>query len=66
MARQATIVAEAAGLERERLLRWILAYAGLSASWTLGDGGDATLPLRVAEIAAAELGRHADEHRRSR
>jgi len=55
LARQAHVVAEAAGLERERLLTWILAYAGLSAAWTLGDGDDATLALTVAEIAAAEL-----------
>jgi streptomycin 6-kinase len=31
LARQATVVAEAAGLERARLLKWVLAYAGLSA-----------------------------------
>ena len=33
LARQSSIVAEAAGLERTRLLKWILAYAGLSAAW---------------------------------
>jgi streptomycin 6-kinase len=32
LARQATIVAEAARLDRRRLLRWILAWAGLSAA----------------------------------
>ena len=56
LARQATVVAEAAGLERARLLRWILAYAGLSAAWTLEDGDDATPALAVAAIAAAEIG----------
>jgi streptomycin 6-kinase len=55
LARQATIIAEAARLERTRLLRWILAYAGLSAAWILGDGDDAALDLTVAELAAAEL-----------
>lgn len=30
--RQVQVVAEAAGLERTRLLKWILAYAGLSAA----------------------------------
>ncbi|HET6159513.1 MAG TPA: aminoglycoside phosphotransferase family protein [Dongiaceae bacterium] len=55
LARQATIIAEAARLDRTRLLRWILAYAGLFAVWILGDGDDATLDLTVAEIAAAEI-----------
>jgi len=57
LARQVDVVAKAAGLERARLLKWILAYAGLSAAWWLGDGEDdeATLPLTVAEFAAAEL-----------
>lgn len=53
ISRQASIVAEAAGLERSRLLQWVLAYAGLSAAWLLNDGEDAALPLAVAEAAAA-------------
>ncbi len=57
LARQASVVAEAAHLERARLLRWILAYAGLSAAWTIGDGGDAALALTVADIAATEVAR---------
>ena len=55
--RQATVVAEAAGLERTRLLRWVLAYAGLSAAWTLEEGDHPEIALAVAEIAAAELER---------
>jgi streptomycin 6-kinase len=55
LARQASIVAEAANLDRTRLLQWILAYAGLSAVWSMEDGDDPRLALRVAEIAAAEL-----------
>ncbi|WP_119459047.1 aminoglycoside phosphotransferase family protein [Rhodospirillaceae bacterium SYSU D60014] len=55
LARQAAVVAEAAGLERVRLLKWILAWAGLSAVWYLGDGVKPELDLAVAEIAAAEL-----------
>lgn len=55
LARQATVVAEAAYLDRTRLLRWILAYAGLSAAWTIGEGGNATLALTVAEIAAMKI-----------
>jgi streptomycin 6-kinase len=55
LARQATVVAEAAGLERTRLLKWVRAFAGLSAAWILGDGEEPELDLTVAEIAAAEL-----------
>lgn len=57
LARQVTIVAEAARMERGRLLRWIIAWAGLSASWLIEDGEDEHVEptLRVAEIAAAEL-----------
>lgn len=55
LARQASIVAEATHLDRTRLLRWILAYAGLSAAWTIGEGGDARMAMTVAEIAAAEI-----------
>jgi streptomycin 6-kinase len=55
LARQTMVIAEAARLERARLLRWIFAYAGLSAAWILGDGDDPTLDLTIAEIAAAEL-----------
>jgi len=55
LARQATVIAETARLDRARLLRWVLAYAGLSAAWILNDGNDATLDLTVAEIAAAEI-----------
>jgi streptomycin 6-kinase len=55
LARQASVVADAAGLDRTRLLSWILAYAGLSAAWTLEEGDRPALALAVAEIAAAEL-----------
>ncbi len=33
----------------------VLAYAGLSASWSMEDGDKPSLALAVAEIAAAEL-----------
>jgi streptomycin 6-kinase len=55
LARQASVLAEAARLDRVRLLKWILAFAGLSAAWILGDGDDPRLDRAVAEIAAAEL-----------
>ncbi|MGE0120245.1 MAG: aminoglycoside phosphotransferase family protein [Dongiaceae bacterium] len=57
LARQLDVVVEASGLDRRRLLEWILAYAGLSAAWFLSDGTAAGANLKVAELAAAELAR---------
>lgn len=52
------IVCREARLERERQLRWILAWCGLSAAWFLGDGDPlAKIDLQIAELAAAELDR---------
>lgn len=53
--RQATIVAAASGIPRTRLLKWICAYAGLSATWFLEEGHSAKLALAIADIARAEL-----------
>ncbi|WP_213132882.1 aminoglycoside phosphotransferase family protein [Citrobacter sp. FP75] len=50
-----SIVSEAAGLERERLLLWIAAWCGLSSAWFLQEGGNAEITLRVAELALTEL-----------
>jgi streptomycin 6-kinase len=60
LAREVDVVAEAAGLERQRLLQWIMAYAGLSVAWFLEDGEweQAKTPLAVAELAASELRQH--------
>lgn len=55
LARQVEVVADAAGLERGRLLKWILAYAGLSVAWSLEDGDVPDVALKVAEIAGTEL-----------
>lgn len=55
-ARQATVVAEAAGLNRTRLLQWLFAFCGLSAAWILEDGDDPAFDLAMAKITAAELG----------
>ena len=57
LAQQATIVAKAAALEYSRLMKWILAYAGLSAAWSLQDGDSPDLALAVATISKAELDR---------
>ncbi|WLA47922.1 aminoglycoside phosphotransferase family protein [Bradyrhizobium elkanii] len=57
LARQAHVVAETAGLDRVRLLHWVLAWAWLSATWLIEDGEDKHVAptLHVAEIAAAEI-----------
>ena len=55
LARRAEVVAEAASLDRRRLLRWVAAYAGLSAAWMLGDREAPDHSLKVAAQAAAEL-----------
>lgn len=57
VARRATVIAEAAGMGRDRVLRWALAAAGLSAVWSLDDGDHPAIDLVVAEQAAAELDR---------
>ena len=49
--RQAEVLAAAASLERQRLLDWTLAFAGLSAAWHLADGTPADLDLAVADLA---------------
>jgi len=52
---QATVIAEAAGLDRTRLIQWILAYAGLSAAWHLEDGTNSELAITIANQAATAL-----------
>lgn len=52
------VVTEMSGLDRRRLLQWILAWTGLSAAWFLDDGDPlARIDLTIAELAAAELDR---------
>jgi streptomycin 6-kinase len=53
--RQADVVAKLAKLDRQRLLKWILSYAGLSAAWSYRDGERPKTALAVAELAAAQL-----------
>lgn len=55
LAQQASVIAEVAGIDRKRLLQWVLAYAGLSAAWCLEDGETPELRFTVAKAAAAEL-----------
>ena len=58
VARRAEVIAEAAGLDKARLLRWVLAFAGLSAAWSGGTGEWAENALAIAAFTAAELGQH--------
>jgi len=60
LARQATIAAEAAQVDRRRLLQWTFAYCCLSAVWivnygTAADADELALDRAVAELALAEL-----------
>lgn len=54
--RRLEIVLAKSGVERERLLKWILAWCGLSAAWFLGDEDPlAEINLAVAERAIVAL-----------
>ena len=44
-----------AGLDRRRLLQWVVAWCGLSAVWYLEDGDDAAVDLNIAAQAQALL-----------
>jgi streptomycin 6-kinase len=53
--RRLACVAQASGQSPVRLLQWVVAYCGLSAAWTLGDGDDPWRALAIADAAAALL-----------
>lgn len=55
--RQVEVIVAASGLDRRRLLQWVLAFAGLSAAWFLEDDlqEQAAGQLKVAKIAASML-----------
>ena len=48
---------EVAGLDRVRLLKWIVAFTGLSAAWVLNDGDEPEEDLAVGSLALEELAR---------
>ncbi len=57
-AQRMVTVTAASGLERRRLLSWVLAWTGLSASWFIGEDDPLVeIDLQIAEQAAAELDR---------
>lgn len=52
---QVDLISEAAQLNRERLLRWIASWAGLSTVWHLEDGDSPDTALTIATIALEQL-----------
>nr|WP_218568379.1 aminoglycoside phosphotransferase family protein [Pseudomonas sp. H9] len=54
-ARRIALIAGASNIDRRRLLQWVLAWAGLSASWMLEDGAEPDSRLEVARLAASTL-----------
>lgn len=55
LARQVEIVAKETNVDRKRLLKWIIAYTGLSAAWLVEDKKNAGINFRIIQIALAEL-----------
>src|SRR5215467_4628943 len=53
LAHQIRKVADAADLERSRLLAWIIAWSGFSAACSLEDHMPPTFALGIAEFAAS-------------
>jgi streptomycin 6-kinase len=58
LSRQVDVVAEAAAMDRIRLVQWILAWSGLSAAWFLNDDmmAEGQSELEITALAARELG----------
>jgi streptomycin 6-kinase len=56
-ARRLEIVVERSGMDRRRLLQWIIAWTGLSAAWFIGDGHSAEIDFQIAKLAIAEFDR---------
>jgi streptomycin 6-kinase len=53
--RRLDIMVDESGLDRRRLLQWVVAWCGRSAAWFLGDGDDAAIDLNIAAQALALL-----------
>ncbi len=49
--RQLDVIVECAQLDRGTFLQWVLAYCGLSASWSMESGQSAEGALAIAEMA---------------
>jgi len=55
--RQVAVICECAGIDRARLLRWTVAFTGLSAAWIIDEGGKPTVDFAIMNIASEELAR---------
>lgn len=53
--KQLQIITKEAGIEPVRLLKWVTAWSGLSAAWSLEDGGNVEPAITVAKLAISEL-----------
>lgn len=53
--RAVAVIADETGMEARLVLRWTLAWAGLSAAWSERSGGDATVAIAVGRRARALL-----------
>ena len=53
--RQVEQIVTCAAVERRRLLRWTVAFTGLSAAWLIDDGEEPELDLAVMRLALAAL-----------
>lgn len=49
------IATEISGINRERLLKWIIAWCGLSATWSLEYNNPISVQIEIIELAIAEL-----------
>jgi streptomycin 6-kinase len=50
-----SVVAETAELDRDRLLKWIIAWCGLSTTWSLESSDATSIASNVAKLAISEL-----------
>ncbi len=42
-------------MDKELLLKWIIAWCGLSTAWSLSSNETASITIKIAELAIAEL-----------
>jgi streptomycin 6-kinase len=54
-ARRLELVCREAKIKRERLLSWIIAYAGLSSAWLIAEGFEPKAGLSIGAMAEAAL-----------
>ncbi len=53
--KQIMLIGKNAGIEINHLLKWTIAWSGLSAVWYLNDHTDADLPVEILKMAHANL-----------